>query len=501
MTQESQERVQVVLWLVCSALVLFPTLGMGSIFSSDDALYAQMAREMVSSGSWLEPTWLGAPIFDKPPLLFWMLGSFGALFGFNEFVLRLPGALSAMVAIYYGLCLMKMTAESENARRESLRGWVSIALILASVTFVMNVRRPMADPLLVAAMLAHLTYGLRAVDQEPGAAIKAGVALGFGLLAKWVAVGPIALVVALGWLMRRRLGALLTSSVVALIVAGPWHLWMSARHGEDFWNTYLGYHVIGRASTALVGQDDPLYYAQVLIEQEGLVAVLLVMGLVMASVRVLLRSRPLTPGALALAWVVASAVVTLITLHVASTRLFHYLLPVIPLAAIATTASVDRVPQPRLAYRILGSLAVLGFLVGPLYPHLLAPDYGSRSATLVERHLNSMPEDARLILWEDYDPATIWYGQKRAAFYSADERFYSAQMSVDMMRRSQAVVWADDRARDALIESDAPIYFVAPLDRSALLVRWSEIASVSRHVRFVRDSEIDRMVAIWGPQR
>ena len=172
MTQESQERVQVVLWLVCSALVLFPTLGMGSIFSSDDALYAQMAREMVSSGSWLEPTWLGAPIFDKPPLLFWMLGSFGALFGFNEFVLRLPGALSAMVAIYYGLRLMKMTAESENARRESLRGWVSIALILASVTFVMNVRRPMADPLLVAAMLAHLTYGLRAVDQEPGLALR-----------------------------------------------------------------------------------------------------------------------------------------------------------------------------------------------------------------------------------------------------------------------------------------------------------------------------------------
>ena len=112
-----------------------------------------------------------------------------------------------------------------------------------------------------------------------------------------------------------------------------------------------------------------------------------------------------------------------------------------------------------------------------------------------------MPEDARLILWEDYDPATIWYAEKSAAFYSADERFYSAQMSVDMMRRSGAVVWADERAREALIAAEDPIYFVAPLERSDLLVRWSEHASVKRRVRFVRDPEIGRMVAIWGPQR
>ena len=501
MTQESQERAQVALMLLCASFVLFPSLGMGSIFSSDDAIYAQMAREMVNSGSWLEPTWLGAPIFDKPPLLFWLLGAFGSLFGFSEFVLRLPGALGALVCIYYVIQLVDLTAETDSIRRQPLRGWVALALTLASVTFVMNVRRPMADPLLVAALLAHVTYGLRAVDDEPGAAIKAGIALGFGLLAKWVAVGPVALVVGVGWLVRRRVGPLLISSAVALTVAGPWHLWMSVRHGNDFWNTYLGYHVIGRASSALVGHDDPLYYVRVLAEQDGLVSGVLFLGVLMACLRVIVRPRPMELGSLALAWVIASIAVTLVVLHVASTRLFHYLLPVMPLAAVAATASVDRLPQPALAYRILGSLAVLGFLMGPLYPHLLAPDYGSRSATLVDRHLNTMPEDARLVIWEDYDPATIWYADKPAEFYSADERFYSAQMSVDMMRRSGAVVWADDLARDALIAAEEPIYFVAPAERSALLVRWSEHASVRRRVKFVRDPEIERMVAIWGPQR
>ena len=501
MTEDPQGRVQVALWLLCASLILFPSLGMGSIFSSDAALYAQMAREMVSSGSWLEPTWLGAPIFDKPPLLFWMLGLFGWLLGFGELALRLPGALGALVCVYYVLALTRMTAENAESRTSPVRGWVALALTLASVTFVMNVRRPMADPLLVAALLAHITYGLRAVEEDPSAAIKAGIALGFGLLAKWVAVGPVALVVGLGWILRRRFSALGISSVVALVIAGPWHLWMTLRHGADFWNTYLGYHVIGRASSALVGEDDPLYYVRVLVEQDGLIAAILALGVLMACLRLLVRPRPLDSGPLALAWIVASIICTLITLHLASTRLFHYLLPVMPLAAIATAASVDRLPQPAVAYKVLGSLAALGFLVGPLYPHLLDPDYGARSTRLVERHLNTMPEEARLILWEAYDPATIWYAEKSAAFYSADERFYSAQMSVDMMRRSGAVVWADERARDALIEDEDPIYFVAPLERSDLLVRWSEHASVQRRVRFVRDPEIGRMVAIWGPQR
>jgi 4-amino-4-deoxy-L-arabinose transferase-like glycosyltransferase len=501
MTQDTKERAQTTLVLLCAALVLFPTLGMGSIFSSDDAIYAQMAREMVSSGSWLEPAWLGVPIFDKPPLLFWLLGLFGSVFGFDEFILRLPGALGALVSIYYVVKLVDHTAETTESQREPLRRWVALGLTLASVTFVMNVRRPMADPLLIAAMLAHLTYGLQAAHDEPGAAIKSGIALGIGLLAKWVAVGPVALVVGVGWLVRRRLVALLTSSAAALIVAGPWHLWMSARHGADFWNTYLGYHVIGRASSALVGEDDALYYVRVLAEQDGLIASVMALGIMMACLRLVLRPRPFSRDLLALAWVVAAILVTLATLHLASTRLFHYLLPVMPLAAVATVASVDRMPQPILAYRILGSIALLGFLIGPLYPHLLAPDYGSRSANLVERHLKSMPEEARLVLWEDYDPATIWYVGRPAAFYSADERFYSAQMSVDMMRRSGAVVWADESARDALIMEDAPVYFVAPLERSALLVSWSEYASLSRIVRFVRDPEIDRMVAIWGPKR
>jgi 4-amino-4-deoxy-L-arabinose transferase-like glycosyltransferase len=474
---------------------------MGSILSSDDAIYAAMAREMVASGSWFEPTWSGVPIFDKPPLLFWLLGLSGSLFGFGEFGLRAPGALAGLVAIYYTVRLVDQTAQPHSLPHLGARRWVAAALTLATVTFFMTVRRPMADPILLAAVLAHLHYGLRAVGGEAGAATGAGIALGVGLLAKWVAVGPVALVVGVGWILGRRLGALLISSAVALVVAGPWHLFMSLRHGADFWDTYLGYHVLGRAGTALVGDDDPFYYLQVVSELEGLLGAVLAIGVLLACLRLLLRPRPWSSGPLALSWILGAIALTTIVLHLASTRLFHYLLPLAPLAAVATTAAVDRMPRPLVAYRILGGVAVLGFLMGPLYPHFLAPDYGSRSAQIAARHLASMPQDAHLGLWEDYDPATSWYAGRPATIYTSDERFYSLQMSVDMMRRSGLVVWADDGVRDALIASEGPKAFVAPLERSAQLVRWSEVASLHRRVKFVRDPDLGRLIAIWGPPR
>jgi hypothetical protein len=136
--------------------------------------------------------------------------------------------------------------------------------------------------------------------------------------------------------------------------------------------------------------------------------------------------------------------------------------------------------------------------MGPLYPHLLAPDYGARSKTLAERHLSSLPPSARVLLWEDYDPALLWYAHRRVTIYTADERFYSLQMSVDMMRRSGAVVWADEAARDALVQSPESLAFVAPVERSHLLESWSKHASLSRPVRLVRDPELGRLIALWG---
>lgn len=63
-------------------------IGAGSHFNSDDTLYAQMAREMVQSGDFVDNRWLGVVHFEKPPLLLWSLAGAGRFLGWSEAALR-----------------------------------------------------------------------------------------------------------------------------------------------------------------------------------------------------------------------------------------------------------------------------------------------------------------------------------------------------------------------------------------------------------------------------
>ncbi len=64
----------------------------------DEAIVAQIAREMVRSPleslTWLHPKELtGAPYFNKPPLMHWLVAIAYRFGGIHEWTSRLPGAL------------------------------------------------------------------------------------------------------------------------------------------------------------------------------------------------------------------------------------------------------------------------------------------------------------------------------------------------------------------------------------------------------------------------
>jgi len=68
----------------------------------DDAFYARIALESERSGRFFTTTWNGQPNFQKPPLRFWLVGRFFALFGEYDLSARLP-------SIAMGLGLLAMT--------------------------------------------------------------------------------------------------------------------------------------------------------------------------------------------------------------------------------------------------------------------------------------------------------------------------------------------------------------------------------------------------------
>lgn len=468
--------------LAIATVLLFIRLGSGSLASTDDAVYAQMAREMAARGDWLEMHWMGALVFEKPPLLFWCLRLSGALFGFDTFAMRLPSVLAGVITLFY-TALMARACLPEGARR--LGPSLAIVLTLATVTFTMTTRRPLTDPLLTAAIMATLWHGCRAanpatvnVDTKSHAAL-CGLAAGLGVLAKSVAMGPAVLMVAATFAWRRRPKALGVAALVGLAVVAPWFVVMSLRHGADFWQTALGYHVAARAQHALVGDGDPAYYAVTAWEQEGFFAVALALG----SLTALLRLPALSPDRrMALLMTLGTAALTVIALQFTATKLFHYMMPLAPLAAVATIAALAELSaRPPMAAAVL-ALAAVAFVAGPLKPHIIHPDYAPESRALGEALGPVMPPDSRLIIWEDYDPALIWYADRPAMIWTEQPTIYAMYRSIDMMRRADAVVLADAHAKQALIDSPEPIVAVAPLERAEGLDALAQQALVSRRV-------------------
>src|SRR5580692_1435470 len=66
----------------------------------DAVQYANISREMLRSGHYLEIFDRGKDYLDKPPMLFWLSALSMKIFGVHDWAYRLPSYLFALIAIY-----------------------------------------------------------------------------------------------------------------------------------------------------------------------------------------------------------------------------------------------------------------------------------------------------------------------------------------------------------------------------------------------------------------
>src|SRR3569833_2271787 len=60
-------------------------------FTDNEAMYAEIARQMLRTGDWVTPHLNGAPYLNKPPLTFWLTAALIPITGSNEAVRLLSG--------------------------------------------------------------------------------------------------------------------------------------------------------------------------------------------------------------------------------------------------------------------------------------------------------------------------------------------------------------------------------------------------------------------------
>lgn len=97
------EHLPVLSLIVIAAFAFLWKLGAGSLAAWDEAIYAQVSKEILQSRDWLTLHWEYQPWFEKPPLFIWITAILYRLFGVSEFYARVPSALSgvALVGVTY----------------------------------------------------------------------------------------------------------------------------------------------------------------------------------------------------------------------------------------------------------------------------------------------------------------------------------------------------------------------------------------------------------------
>jgi 4-amino-4-deoxy-L-arabinose transferase-like glycosyltransferase len=227
------------LGLLTSALLL--TRLSCPLLEPEETRYAEIPRQMLAEGRFLEPVLHGQAYYQKPPLLYWLVMFSYGIFGVHDWAARLVPALASLATVF----ITWLWGRQVFGPRAGLAG--AVVLIL-SARFVYLGRMLTIDPLLSLWVTAALATAHLAVCQKPLQRrwwLASALLTGLGLLSK----GPVAVVltlvpVVLFQVLDRRCArpssrALACYLAVAAAVAGPWYVAMAVMNpeaaGDFFW--------------------------------------------------------------------------------------------------------------------------------------------------------------------------------------------------------------------------------------------------------------------------
>ena len=223
--------------LLLAAVTFFAGLGRGAITDSDEAFYADSAREMVASGDWITPSYNYEPRFQKPVLYYWLTAAASLVLGANEMAARFWAAMA-------GLGLVLVTAAAGRRWYDESTGLLAGAIVATTFGYFSIGRMALPDlPLAFCISLAIWAALVATLEQERSPrkfVLVAALALGLGFLTKGPLglIIPIIVIVPVLMIERRSIalspGDILLGLIVMVGVAAPWYVVMWFRHGNEY---------------------------------------------------------------------------------------------------------------------------------------------------------------------------------------------------------------------------------------------------------------------------
>ncbi len=229
-----------VVLLVAGAIYLSCIISPPSLMDDVDAVQAQIARNMLTSGDWVTARLDGVAYLEKAPFVYWAMSVGYMIFGTHDWVARIPIALSATA-----LCWL--TAAFGTWAFDKRAGFYAGLCTATCIGLFLFTRVLIPDVMLTFTVALSMWAFLRALDEdEPHPQFWAFVlatSLGLGLLLKSLigvlfplAAGAIYLWVthqlfsANTWRRLRPFSGLL----IVVIIAAPWHILAMLRNPPYF---------------------------------------------------------------------------------------------------------------------------------------------------------------------------------------------------------------------------------------------------------------------------
>lgn len=186
-------------WVFILVAILHLSAFRVDVMDVDASQYAEMSREMLQSGSYLEVYDRGNEYLDKPPFLFWVSAASMKIFGVNNFGYKLPSILFAFLAIYATYRLTRLLYGEATGRMA--------ALILGTCQGMFLMTNDIRTDTILMAWVVTSLWMIKEFDLKRHWYYLVGgsAAIAFGMMTK----GPIALMVPIfcfgtDWVLKRQ---------------------------------------------------------------------------------------------------------------------------------------------------------------------------------------------------------------------------------------------------------------------------------------------------------
>ncbi|AZF53314.1 Undecaprenyl phosphate-alpha-4-amino-4-deoxy-L-arabinose arabinosyl transferase [Pseudomonas sp. R4-34-07] len=330
------------LLLAFGVFYLLP-LATHGLWIPDETRYAQISQEMLLTGKWAAPHFMGIRYFEKPAAGYWMIALGQAIFGQNLFGVRFASALST------GLSILLVYLMSRRLWNDPQKSLISSVLYMSFVSVAMLGGYANLDPQFtfwvnLTGVALWFCFDSRTQRARLWSWAVLGLACGMGFMTKGFLAWLLPVLIALPYALWQKRSVELfkfgpVAVAVAILVSLPWALAVHLQE-PDYWHFFFWHEHIQRFAGEDAQHAEPFWYYLPLLVAFALPWV----ALLPSSLKQAWLDRRLPNTAFLLLWLL----MPLAFFSLAKGKLPAYIMPcLLPLALLMGSTLSDKLAQGR----------------------------------------------------------------------------------------------------------------------------------------------------------